>query len=306
MKCINPHTTSAGQAHGCGQCLPCRINRQRIWTHRILLEASLYDDNAFVTLTYDERHLPEDGGLNPKHLRNFLDFLRKGYKAKQLECGVNDPRRMRFFAVGEYGDTTGRPHYHLVLFNFPPCRYGLSRYSRSIRNCCVWCDLVRDTWGKGTVFLGAVEPHSAAYVCGYVCKKLTKGHPELGDRHPEFARQSRMPGLGADAMHDVASVVLNYDLVEREGDVPSALRHGKKVMPLGPYLTRRLRKLCGEDEKAPQSKVDAINAELLPLRYAARFSQESPSLKHQIRKANSQKALQLETKLRIFKKKGNV
>lgn len=297
---------STGQAHGCGQCLPCRVNRQRIWTHRILLEASLYADNAFVTLTYSDESLPAGHSLNPKHLRNFLDFLRKGYKAKQEQFGIAEPRKLRFFGVGEYGDTTGRPHYHLVLFNFPSCRFGLSRYSRSIRNCCDWCDLIRDTWGRGAVFVGSVEPHSAAYVCGYVTKKLSKDHPELGDRYPEFSRQSNRPGIGADAMHDVASVVLTHDLVAREGDVPSALRHGKKVMPLGPYLTRRLRRLCGEDEKAPQSKVDAINAELLPLRYAARFSQETPSLKGQIKKANAQKAKQLETRLRIFKKKGSV
>lgn len=307
-KCLKPFTDHSGRAFGCGQCLPCRVNKQRIWTHRILLEAAQYEDNSFVTLTYDDKHLPEDGSLVPLHLRNFLDFLRKGYKSTQEGLGVSADqlRRFRFFAVGEYGDQSGRPHYHLVLFNFPSCGRGITRYMPSGLRCCVWCHLVHDTWGKGRILCGSVEAHSAAYVCGYVCKKLTKEHPQLGGRHPEFSRQSNRPGIGADAMHDVASVVLNHDLIAREGDVPSALRHGKKVMPLGPYLTRRLRKLCGEDEKAPQAKLDAIDAELLPLRYAAKLSKEEPSLRAQIEKQNKQKGLNLQARMKIRKPRGSI
>lgn len=102
-----------GQAFGCGQCLPCRVNRRRIWTHRIMLEAAQYHDNSFVTLTYDEEKLPVDLSVTPRTLQLFMKRLRKVY-----------PNRIRYFGVGEYGDQTMRPHYHLALFNFASCARG--------------------------------------------------------------------------------------------------------------------------------------------------------------------------------------
>ena len=94
---------------GCGQCIPCRIGKRRLWTHRILLESFTHDYNSFVTLTYDESHLPEDGGLNHGHVQKFLKLLRKKVA----------PAKVRYFVVGEYGEKSGRPHYHLALFGFP-------------------------------------------------------------------------------------------------------------------------------------------------------------------------------------------
>lgn len=295
--CTNPHATATGQIFPCGQCMPCRINKKRIWTHRILLEAAQYEDNCFVTLTYDDDHLPKEGSLVPKHSQDWL---------KRFRFSVA-PLRIRYFLVGEYGDTSFRPHYHCALFNFPPCRYLRSRYSRSIRHCCASCDIVRDTWGKGQVSLGTLEAHSAQYVAGYVTKKMTsKNDPRLEGRHPEFSRQSNRPGIGADAMHDVASVLMQFNLDTSEPDVPSALRHGSRILPLGSYLTRRLRKLVGKDEKAPQSKIDALNTELLPLRYAAKSSASHPSLKSQIQKANKGRSASLEARAKINRKRGNL
>ena len=91
---------------GCGQCLPCRINKRREWTFRLELEASLHEHNSFVTLTYADQFLPEDGSVNPRHTQLWLKRLRK----------VLDPRKVRFFLCGEYGDQTFRPHYHACLF----------------------------------------------------------------------------------------------------------------------------------------------------------------------------------------------
>lgn len=85
----------------------------------------------------------------------------------------------------------------------------------------------------------------------------------LGDRHPEFARMSLRPGLGANYLHDLASVLMEFDLVDTQGDVPSSLRHGKRLMPLGRYLRRKLRTYIGMEEKAPQHVLDALKAETL-------------------------------------------
>lgn len=251
MLCANPVTVSGLGVVGCGQCIPCRINKRREWVHRLTLEGSLYTDNAFITLTYDDEHLPTVVGpqlpgdmhlatLNPLDLKNWL---------KRFRAAIA-PHKIRFYAAAEYGDDTERPHYHIALFNYPSCSWG---QTRPRQYCCAVCDLVRQTWGLGNVYLGTLEESSMNYVAGYVLKKLTNRFDErLMGRHPEFARMSLKPGIGADAMHDVASTVLEFNLVEREGDVPSSLRHGKRIMPLGRYLRRQLRTLSTGTPDAPE------------------------------------------------------
>ena len=177
-----------GRAFPCGQCMPCRVNRRRIWSHRIMLVAMQHSDSAFVTLTYSEDNVPKtaDGQLNlvPKDLQDWLKRFRKAI----------EPMRVRFYAVGEYGDETLRPHFHVALFGYPTCRFGNSIYSDRRLNCCPQCDTVRDTWRHGSVLLGTLEDNSAQYIAGYVTKKLTsKDDYRLKGRYPEFARMSLHP-----------------------------------------------------------------------------------------------------------------
>lgn len=246
-----------------------------MWTHRIMLEASLYSANAFLTLTYDDQNLKTSSGasvpvggqtdllpsLQPVELRNWLKRFRREIA----------PLLIRFYAVGEYGDETGRPHYHVALFNAGPCARGRTlRRPGSGRplwhECCVFCRTVGATWGHGDVDVGVLETSSAQYICGYVTKKMTaKDDSRLSGRYPEFSRMSRMPGIGVGAMHEVASQFMKFNLEEREADVPSALRHGNRLMPLGRHLRRKLRAMVGKDEKAPQATLDKMAEEMRPL-----------------------------------------
>lgn len=308
MLCRNPYLNAQGQLFPCGQCMPCRVNRRREWTHRIMLEANLKQDNTFVTLTYSDEHLPLVSStptstaqpstskseflptLDPKHLQDWLKRFRKEVS----------PLKVRYYAIGEYGDETQRPHYHLALFGYPNCLYGNSRYSRSRSSCCVHCDVVRSTWGKGNVFLGDITTNSAQYIAGYVTKKLTsKDDPRLLGRHPEFGRMSLKPGIGSDFMHDVASSLLSLHGFESEADVPSSLQHGTRKLPLGRYLRSRLRELTGREKAAPQATIDALQEELRPLREAA--FDASQSFKKTVVEASDQKVLNAETKAKIFK-----
>lgn len=296
MICRNPFVSSAGRAFGCGQCMPCRLNRRRVWSHRIMLEASESECNAFATLTYRDDRIPDGGSLEPRHLQGFL---------KRLRASVS-PSTFRFFAVGEYGDVSERPHYHAALFGFPSCAYGQSRYSRSIIDCCHWCDLVRDRWGKGHVYLGTLEAHSAQYLAGYVTKKMTaKTDVRLNGRYPEFGRMSLRPGVGAGVMDEMASALLAPG-VRVLPDVPKALRHGSKELPLGRYLTKRLRARVGQDEKAPQALLDEMAAEMRPLQIAARSSSENPSFKKAVIAAGDQRALNMEARSKIFKQRRSI
>ena len=103
MLCRKPYVGPAG-AFPCGQCLPCRLNRRRTWTHRIMLEAMCHGDNAFVTLTYEDDNVRS---LVPKDPQDWLKRIRKAV----------EPLRLRYYLVGEYGDISERPHYHVALIS---------------------------------------------------------------------------------------------------------------------------------------------------------------------------------------------
>lgn len=298
MLCRNP-TTMAGGVFPCGQCMPCRVNKRRIWSHRIMLEAMQHSDNAFVTLTYDPEKLPVTKDqlptLVPKDLQDWLKRFRKAI----------EPQRIRYFAVGEYGDETHRPHYHLAVFGYPTCRFGNSIYSKRRLNCCPQCDAIRDTWGKGQVMLGTLEDNSAQYIAGYVTKKMTsKDDFRLNGRFPEFARMSLRPGIGADAMHEIASALMQFNLEETQADVPSALRHGKRLLPLGRYLKQRLRLYCGKDIKTPEAVIAQMAEDLRPLREAA-FDASQP-LSEAIARAADGKVARMESKLKLYKKRSSI
>lgn len=278
MLCANPYT-QGNHAYGCGQCMPCRYNRRRVWTHRIILEALVHAEASFITLTYDEEHLPDDNSLSPRDLQLFI---------KRLRERVSIP--LRFFAVGEYGERGGRPHYHAAMF-------GLG---------CQHKAFVDAAWGKGLTSSDPLEFHSAAYVCGYVTKKLTRaGDPRLEGRHPEFARMSRRPGIGGHSIEQIAEVLQSragWDEIDRTSDVPQALRHGRRTLPLGNYLRRRLRRTMGF-ENVGQSKEASLaqSQEMLALWLSHVEAEANPTLtmKALLVSTTKQKRRNLETRLKI-------
>lgn len=110
-------------------------------------------------------------------------------------------------------------------------------------------------------------------------------------------------GIGAAYMHEVASTFLQFNLENSEADVPSALRHGSRTLPLGRYLRRRLRKLIGKEENAPQEVLDSLAAEMLPLRIAAKTSVSAPSFKRQVLEVNQGRYAQMMARSKIFKQR---
>lgn len=167
----------------CGSCLGCRLSRAREWALRCHLEASAHQDACWATLTYDEKHVPPT--LVKAHLSGFL---------KRLRARV-EPRRVRFFGCGEYGERYGRPHYHVMLFGLPRC------------------PPISDAWSFGFVQQDELTPAAISYVAGYCAKKvgwkLESGQERVdrstGEvyRHQEpFVLMSRRPGIGASARGD--------------------------------------------------------------------------------------------------------
>lgn len=271
----------------------------------------MYKDNAFIGLSYSDEHLVfTEGGLptlDPDHHKNWMKRFRTALA----------PHRIRFYSAGEYGDESQRPHYHAAVFNFPTCSRGrtLRRPESGTRPlawlCCASCKLVHTTWGKGDVDLGTLGTESAQYISGYVVKKLNANHPDLDGRYPEFSRKSNRPGVGQAMMHEVASELLRLGLVDAEGDVPSALRHGSRLFPLGRYLRGQLRLMVGLEKNAPESTINKIKEDMQTLLDASKYGEALRKgagqnhrlfVKNAILEAADQKVLNSETKQRIHRK----
>lgn len=269
MLCRKPFVTG-GAAYGCGQCLPCRIKRRRIWVHRLLLEGMLHAESSFVTVTYSDDRLPclEDGTATLRR-KDYRDWLKR---LREKMCRIVPGWKLRFFLVGEYGEENGRPHFHAALFGYKGCEFGdWFLYSgQRVRECkCVSCGIIRSTWGMGRIHQGVVERKSAQYMAGYTVKGLTgEDDKRLRGREPEFARMSLRPGIGADAMHNVARTIGSFKLAE-SGDVPSALRNGSRILPLGRYLHERLRSVVGVTDEGKALSLAEWREELRELREAA-------------------------------------
>jgi len=169
----------------CGQCIGCRLEKSRQWAIRCSHEASLYNNNSFITLTYNDANLPPDGSLNLRHFQLFMKKLRKKY-------GNN----IRYFHCGEYGEKLQRPHYHACLFNHDFNDKIIYKYSNKLP--LYNSKELDDLWGLGFAVIGEVTFQSAAYVARYQLKKINGPDAEkhYAGRKPEYVTMSRRPGIG--------------------------------------------------------------------------------------------------------------
>lgn len=164
---------------GCGQCYGCRLEYSRQWAIRCMHEAQMHENNAFITLTYNDEHLPENKSIDKEVIKKFFKRLRK-------KLGI----KIRYFACGEYGEKSGRPHYHALIFgyDFPDkmvwqrTASGQIIYRSEILES-VWTDPVTKK-SLGYTSVGEVTFESAAYVARYVMKKR-KGNTEESEKYSE-------------------------------------------------------------------------------------------------------------------------
>lgn len=191
----------------CGQCVGCRLERSRQWAIRCVHEAQLYDDNVFVTLTYNDENLPKDGSVNVKHFQDFMKRLRKHFSE----------RKIRFFHCGEYGDRFMRPHYHAIFFNLDFPDKKLHQVKDGTR--LYTSEVLERLWSFGFCIIGAVTFESAAYVARYITKKVTgdKADEHYKGKKPEYITMSRRPGIGSEWYRRFESDIRSGDFVVING-----------------------------------------------------------------------------------------
>lgn len=180
----------------CGKCLACRKAKAREWAARCVLEATEYDDNCFITLTYDELfYNPSKVGLRAD-LTNFFKRLRKDFE-------------FRYYAVCERGTEKGRYHFHALLFGVDLTKQQLEKY-----------------WKFGFVDSGSLTAGSCFYVCQYAEKKI------FGQDDPfTFTTMSTHPGLGY-AWFENHMHVVKYGIVHGSFGQTSLPRYFDKVFAL--------------------------------------------------------------------------
>lgn len=222
----------------CGQCMECRLAYSRMWANRMMLEAQNHESNYFLTLTYDDEHVPisyygdpdtgealpsltlvkRDLQLFVKRLRRLLDYR-------------NRPE-IRFYACGEYGSKTHRPHYHIIVFGLvlddleqlktSPLGFPYFRSS-----------LIEQAWPNGYSMVCNVSWDTCAYVARYVTKKWTGDYKEFYETFnilPEFSLMSRRPGIGRDYYEAHKDEIYQYDEINLS--TPSG---GKVIKPCAYY-----------------------------------------------------------------------
>ena len=209
----------------CGQCIGCRLDYSNQWASRCLLEMQQHDQNCFITLTYDEEHVPmsyyctlEDHQerasmtLNMDDLTLFWKRLRK-----ELE---KTGKNFRYYAAGEYGDLYARPHYHALLFGFmpddliPASKYNDKFVDKSELGYDYYVSpMLNRIWNKGAVLVANASWETAAYTARYVMKKLKGFGASFYEKmciQPESVRMSRKPGIGAQWLSDNIVCYANF------------------------------------------------------------------------------------------------
>ena len=180
MKCLNPIKLRDKLGRlvevPCGHCYQCKKTRSKEWAFRIMCEQLEHKNSVFITLTYSQENITYVPGATPPfyatlYPKDLTDFF------KRLRFNLGN-RKIRYYACGEYGGETKRPHYHAILFDVD--------YSDT--------PIIEKSWNKGFVKVEDVNIATISYVAGYVQKKLYGNDTYPDCIEPPFSRMSKSIG----------------------------------------------------------------------------------------------------------------
>lgn len=242
-KCISQIRVRHGdQFHDvpCGRCNYCLQNRRKEWSFRLQKELRQHESAYFLTLTYHDlavpmqtvEHVDDYHGkieisvpvLRKEDFQKFMKRLRKRHAKYTSD-------RVKYYAVGEYGSNTGRPHYHAVVFGLAP---------KVISH-------IGTIWVNGFVHVGSVNNDSIDYVTKYVINKYNFSDYPV----PPFALISN--GIGIDHLNKNSKLYKNADTVVNN-------RGYKQVVPRY-YRSKLDRNKVSEDLRKAKNAIDFAERE---------------------------------------------
>lgn len=192
----------------CGGCVACRLDYSKQWANRCSLESSMYENNYFLTLTYDDEHIKRGKLCNPTldkaDQKKFIHDLRQLYSRKFEHDGI------RFFGCGEYGDKYFRPHYHVIMFNLPiddlstkfpqPDGTFIQKREKMTGRYYLYSPSIQKLWPYGYVVIADCNWNTEAYVSRYVMKKQKGENASIYEDKlgviPPYLFMSTHPGIG--------------------------------------------------------------------------------------------------------------
>lgn len=163
----------------CSKCLFCQKKYSSQWAVRCVLESTHYKNNCFITLTYNNESIDKQESLVKRDYQLFIKRLRKYLDQYDI--------KIKYFIAGEYGDVSGRPHYHLLVFGWKP--HDMKFKAKSVKGSILYySNFVQEMWGKGFVDIGDdLDVNTVRYVCKYM-QKLKKLKPNC---IPSFVAMSK-------------------------------------------------------------------------------------------------------------------
>lgn len=234
----------------CGKCVPCKRRRQAQWSFRLLQEQQHSFSAAFLTLTYSDENLTH-GELFPTLVKRDLQLFLKRLRKKQSKTSK---QKIIYYACGEYGTRTFRPHYHMIIFNLLPELLFDSPLS--------------EIWGNGNVRVDPCNIKTIQYTSKYVMKSEKK--PEGVE--PEFSLMSK--GIGKSYLTD--QVIKYY----KDNQMPYVVWKDGQKMSMPRYFKERIftedeLRLFGEEalkqvkpqtlDKSKAFQIDQMNKSLKKL-----------------------------------------
>lgn len=258
----NKNNRTQFQLIPCKKCWACQLNYSAEWATRIMLECKDHENNWFITLTYDDDHLPIaekigdekgrewindgtwiGGTLNEPDMVKFLNSLRKHFE-RQGHTGI------KYFYAGEYGETTHRPHYHIILMNCPlkPEFFYDAHVDKNFK--AHWKSTeVEQYWKEGMIDVAEVEWSSAAYVARYCTKKLSFDTDKTvyyeNGRMPEFVRMSK--GIGFEYLNRNREEIYKTDSIVMKtvkgnlGNIKPPKAFDRKLEQVNPELMEMIK-----------------------------------------------------------------
>jgi len=191
----------------CGQCTGCRLDQSKAWAIRCYHESKMWEENCFITLTYDDEHLTKNSSFDKRDLQKFFKRLRKKY----------EPKKIRYYACSEYGEQTFRPHYHAAIFNFNFA--DRKEWKNTDEGILYTSEEANKIWGLGNVIIGELTLESAAYIARYITKKIKgeKSREYYGNLEHPAQFMSRAVGIGRNWVESYGNELLQNGTVVYKG-----------------------------------------------------------------------------------------
>lgn len=229
MQKTKPLADGSYKMYPCGHCVACRKVQATAWGIRSYFESLCHDSSVFVRLSYDDEHLPPSrcplfsGSLVKEHIPSFMNRLR-------YYCGNG----IKYFACGEYGENTYRPHYHCILYGVPhndPVFYDMF-YSKTYQVYVGMCK----AWPFGNITVGDVTASSCFYVSKYTLKQTKEDFARLKEykQQAPFRLMSRNPGIGSEYLNKIKYQIIQDGYIRFKGSKIQIPRYYfDKIFPPG-------------------------------------------------------------------------